>query len=109
MKTATRISTAWLILAVLAVLGIISGCASPAVSTAMIPAVMDVGKTHPHSVNVVVTGGQETTAMRASQISNEAFKEAIVDSLMKSRAFAQVVETSAADYNLHVSIFSIEV
>jgi len=96
------------ILTILAVVLLMSGCASAAVSTAMIPATMDVGTTHPHSVNVVVTGGAETTAMQPSRISNGAFKEAIVDSLNKSHAFAQVGETGTADYRLQVSIFSIE-
>ena len=108
MKNATRILTARSILAVLAVLGIISGCASPTVSTAMVPEWMVVDKSHPYSVNVEVTGGRETTAMTASQISDEAFKEAIIESLIKSRLFADVTDRSATDYHLNVTIFSIE-
>ena len=95
-------------LAVLAFVAVGSGCAAPADSMAMVPARMLVDRSHPYSVNIEVAGGRKTTEMTPSQISNEAFKEAITESLMKSRLFADITDKGAAAYHLNVIIFSIE-
>ena len=56
---------------------------------------------------VSVTGGKETNAAGKSQISDSAFKEAIVASIQQSKVFANVAD-SGGDYALSVAIISMD-
>src|SRR5207248_3069032 len=76
-----------------------AGCATPATSVAMTAtsatAVHQIGS----DVSVAVSGGKETSSMGASQISDQAFAQALRDSIEKSGLFAKV-SPSGARYKL---------
>jgi hypothetical protein len=95
-------------LALLACAGLLGGCATPAASEAMIPETASAEKTHPYSVNVDVTGGRATEPIGQPQIANEAFTEAITETLIKTKTFAKVKETKAGNYRLSVIIFNVQ-
>ena len=83
------------------------GCASPANRGAMVapaPTTVGAGKTFPHTVSVETTGGQATTAMDSSNVSNEDLKAAIEQSLVQSNLFKSIVEGKNGDYELNVTV-----
>lgn len=55
-------------------------------------------------VSIDVLGGRATTAMDASQISNEDFREALKQSILKSGLFREVVDGKAGAYQLSAFI-----
>ena len=87
---------------------LLSGCAMPAVSEAMIPETASIEKTHPYSVNVEVTGGRATEPTGTPQIANDAFDEAITETLIKAKTFAKVHDNKAGNYELRVIIFNVQ-
>lgn len=92
----------------LIIMAMLGGCATPATFEGMVPSTFDVVQRHPGTVNVKVTGGQETSAMWKTQISNEAFTQALVESINKTRIFSKVIQGTGVDYLLLVNIVSIE-
>ena len=91
------------------VVGLISGCASPAKSGAMTPTGLALEKTHPYSVRIEVRGGRSTNAaMDAPQISNEAFAQAIADAILQNRLFSEIAQSPSGKYLLRVEILSLE-
>lgn len=105
--TSTR-TTCFTVLAVLAWAGILGGCATGATSEAMIPETVNIEKTHPYSVNVEVTGGRATEPTGTPQIANEAFDEAITETLIEAETFAKVQEDKSGNYELNVIIFKVQ-
>lgn len=95
-------------LALLAWTGLLGGCATGAVSEAMIPETASVEKTHPYSVNVEVTGGRATEPTGMPQIANDAFDEAITETLIMAETFAKVRDDKAGNYELNVIIFKVQ-
>jgi hypothetical protein len=91
-----------------AVLALLAGCASPATFEGMIPDRFDITQKRPETVDVVVSGGQETNAMWKPQISDEAFKQALIESIGKSQAFSKVIQGKDANFLLSVLIFNME-
>lgn len=87
---------------------LLSGCTSPATSEGIALAPITVAHRHANSVSVEVTGGRETTALDTSQISNEAFSAALIETIEKTGLFSSVVERNKADYQLSVMIFRLE-
>lgn len=87
---------------------LLAGCATPAASEAMIPETATIEKTHPYSVNVEVTGGRATEPTGTPQIANDAFDEAITETLEKTEAFAKVQTKTSGNYELAVIIFSVQ-
>ncbi len=87
---------------------LLSGCATPAVTEAMIPETASIEKTHPYSVNVEVTGGRATEPTGTPQIANDAFDEAITETLIKAKTFAKVNDNKAGNYELRVIIFNVQ-
>jgi hypothetical protein len=85
----------------------LSGCATPSTYQAMTPTTVVVTEKQSGSVVVNVTGGQKTSSAGKSQISNEAFKQAIVDSIKKSQVFSSVTD-STGDYQLTASIIGMD-
>ena len=73
----------------------------------MVVSTFSLQKVFPYSVTVNVLGGKETSAMDKSQISNEAFMQAITDSLYKSGLFSKIIHGKNADYLLNVMIFNL--
>ena len=86
---------------------VIAGCASPSKPEGMVPVAAIAGQ-HAQTTGVVVAGGSETSALGKSQISNEAFQQAIVMSIEKNKTFSSVVKGSAGDYQLAVTVISMD-
>ena len=86
------------------------GCAAPATFEGMVPTSFQTAKSHPQTVRVNVTGGQETVAVGRPQITNSAFTQALTASITKSRTFSKVVEDQSQkpDYLLTVTLSSID-
>jgi len=108
MKYPTRISPVLVLLSVVLVLQQLAGCASATKSTAMVAESDAMQHRHPYSVQVQVSGGHETGTMDNSQISNEAFTEALVESIEKTGVFAETRQAGNADYLLHVTLLDLE-
>lgn len=83
------------------------GCASPTNPGAMVPAEYTPGKSQPYSVNVKVAGGQETSALGKSSISDTDLKTAIEETILKTKAFKQLIKVGNADYELSASIVTV--
>src|SRR5438094_6517729 len=82
--------------------GLLGGCGT-AKPEAMVPTAFTLDQKHVSSVSVSRPIGKEAKAKWTSQISSEAFREAVAQSLQKSGLFAAVLKTSDADYELQVS------
>jgi hypothetical protein len=91
-----------------AVAALIGGCATPATHEGMIPAKFETAKKHPQTVSVTVTGGKETDAGGTPQISDAAFRDALVGSIKNSQVFSRVIEGKGGDYLLTVTLFSMQ-
>ncbi|MEA3232968.1 MAG: hypothetical protein U9Q05_14525 [Thermodesulfobacteriota bacterium] len=89
---------------ILASILLVSGCASPSKSVNMVPKNLNIKNQYPYSVNVEVGGGSKTNPLWTSQISDQAFREAITNSLTQSGIFSKVINGSNADYLLEVII-----
>nr|WP_324259752.1 hypothetical protein [Cellvibrio fontiphilus] len=84
-----------------------TGCASPTKPTAMVPAEYVPGKVQPYSVNVTVAGGQETSALGKSNVADADLKTAIEETILKTKAFKELVKVGGADYELSASIMTV--
>ena len=89
---------------------LLSGCSLPATFEGMVPTAFETVHAHPQSVSVNVTGGQESVALGRPQITNGAFAQALVTSILKSRTFAKVIDekTLDGDFLLTVTLFSMD-
>lgn len=85
----------------------LSGCSTPAVSKSMVVQDVHFAKVFPYSVTVTARGGKETSALDKPQISNEAFEQAIEDSLKKSGLFEKISGNKDSEYFLTVTIFEL--
>lgn len=74
----------------------------------MVPMDAVSGKQHAQTASVVVAGGSETSALGKSQISNDAFQQAIVASIEKNKTFSSVVKGANGDYRLAVTVVSLD-
>jgi hypothetical protein len=98
-----------LILAAFALISVsflLTGCASPAQASAMVPNNLTATKHHQGSVSVNVTGGNKTNPMWKSDISNENFATALVAALNQSELFSPVGVTNT-DYRLEVQLIKV--
>lgn len=95
-------------LSLVTVAAVMSGCATPATYEGMVPGDYSTARKHAKTVSVQVGGGQETSSMGKSQISDEAFAKALVEAITKSQTFSQVVQGKGGNYQLLVSIISME-
>jgi hypothetical protein len=87
---------------------LLAGCATPTSHEAMVPSSVDTARRHAQSVAVNVTGGQETDAAGKPQISDDAFRQALTESINRSRTFSRVVQGSGGDYLLTVALFGLD-
>ena len=99
-----------LLLPLLAVAGLfLGGCATPAQSTAMVAMPTGSISKHAEVVSLNVTGGSETSAAGASQISNADFASALGQSIQQSGLFAKIgLAGQPSDYHLEVSIVKLQ-
>lgn len=96
------------IITIVGALAILGGCASGATREGMTAGDFKPAVKHDKSVGVKVGGGQQTSSLGKSQISDEEFTAALVDSINKSKAFATVVQGKAGDYELSVGILGMD-
>jgi hypothetical protein len=87
---------------------LLAGCASAPTFDTMIPASVSTEKHHTQSVSVSVSGGKATDAMDKPQISDDAFKQALTESITRSRVFSSVVQGPGGDYLLSVTLHSLD-
>ena len=71
----------------------LSGCATASKSNGMVAESVAVTHASSSDVSVSVSGGKETSKMGASQISDDAFAQALRDSITQSRLFKAVADT----------------
>ena len=86
---------------------VIAGCASPSKPEGMVPTTPIAGQ-HAKTTSVVVAGGSETSSLGKSQISNDAFQQAIAMSIEKNKTFSSVVKGAGGDYQLAVTVVSMD-
>ena len=96
------------IIALCASAAVIAGCATASKPEAMVPTTAVAGTQHHATTSVVVAGGSETSSMGKSQISNEAFQQAIAMSIEKNKTFSSVVKAPGGDYTLAVTVVSMD-
>ena len=96
------------VICVVMIIGGVSGCASPTKSTGMIVNDAQIQKQHPHSVKISVEGGSATDPVGFPAVPNEAFAEAVANSIAESKLFSEIIEGDGGDYLLKINIFSIE-
>jgi len=96
------------VVAICAAAAVIAGCATASKPENMVPVTAIAGARHQASASVVVAGGQQTDSLGKSQISNEAFQQAIVQSIEKNKTFASVVKGAGGDYQLAVTVVSMD-
>jgi ABC-type uncharacterized transport system auxiliary subunit len=108
MKLQKNVRNNLLMVSMLAVAAVLSGCATPATHEGMVTTDYVAPTKHPKSVSVKVGGGQDTSSMGKSQISDEAFTNALVESITKSQVFSKVIQGKGGDYELSVGIINME-
>jgi hypothetical protein len=96
------------VICVVIVVGGTSGCASPAKSTGMTVNDAQIQKHHARSVKISVEGGSSSDPLGFPPVSNEAFAEAVANSIVGSKLFSEVKKGDGGDYLLNIHIFSIE-
>jgi len=94
-------------IAVLLVAAGMTGCATGAKSEAMVAEKVAVAHQSSSNVTVAVSGGQSTSGMGASQISNDDFAHALSDSITKSGLFKEVV-SNGGRYKLNAFIGKVD-
>jgi hypothetical protein len=82
----------------------LAGCSTPATREAMTPQTVAVGKTHPYSLHVQVSGGSETSAISGTNVSDADLKAAIEDAVQQNKVFKTIVQNAGADYELSVRV-----
>jgi hypothetical protein len=95
MKKATRLVIAGLLVSA----ALIGGCASGSKPDAMVAQVVAPVHKNDGDVSIAVSGGKETSKMGASQISNDAFAQALRESIERAALFSKVA-TDGARYRL---------
>jgi hypothetical protein len=87
MKTASRTHV---IAGLLVAAALIGGCASGSKPDAMVAQIVAPVHKNDGDVSIAVSGGKETSKMGASQISNDAFAQALRESIEKAGLFSSV-------------------
>jgi hypothetical protein len=96
------------VVALCASAAVVAGCATASKPEAMVPTAAVAGIQHAKTTSVVVAGGSETSALGKSQISNDAFRQAIVQSIEKNKTFSSVVKGTTGDYQLAVTVVNMD-
>ena len=78
---------------ILAAASLLSGCATASKADAMVAKPVAVTHASSSDISVTVLGGKDTTKMGASQISDDAFAQALRDSISQSGLFKAVAAT----------------
>lgn len=94
-------------LALMAAAALTAGCATASRPDDMVATPATLVHRNSGSVAVQVSGGKDTSAMGASQISNDAFAQALRDSIQKSGLFGSVTD-AGANYKLDAFIGKVD-
>jgi hypothetical protein len=97
-----------LMLSLIALAALLTGCATPATSVGMTPTSYEIAKKHPNTVSLSIKGGSETSPMYKSQISNEDFSTALIEAIKSSQTFSKVIQGPGGDYVLDITIFNLD-
>lgn len=89
------------------VVGVMTGCASPANKDEMVAKNLDLAHKFTSTVQVRTSGGSETGAMDSSNIADPDLKAAIEKTIADAQLFSQVIQVGDADYLLSVSVTSL--
>jgi hypothetical protein len=95
----TRIRNGLQFAGLLAAIALVGGCASGSKPDAMVAQVVAPVRKSDGDVSIAVSGGKETSKMGASQISNDAFAQALRESIEKAGLFSSVT-TDGGRYRL---------
>ncbi|MBS0342467.1 MAG: hypothetical protein JSS56_18275 [Proteobacteria bacterium] len=85
----------------------LAACASPADRTDMTPTAIEAARKFPYTLSVRTAGGNETSAMGSSEISNADLRAAIEGAVTRSSLFRQVVGDKSGDYELTVIVIQL--
>ena len=107
MKNLPRFLHLTLLAGLAATLLLLSGCATPSQPAPLTQSDFTPQNRHASTVEVKVTGGSETSAAGASQISNQAFAEALTKTINESKVFAGTGGTDSK-YTLEVHIVALQ-
>jgi hypothetical protein len=91
----------------IAVACLLAGCATATKPEAMVAEKVAVAHPSGSNVSIAVSGGKETSSMGASQVSNDAFSQALADSVTKSGLFTAVA-ASGGRYKLTAFIGKVD-
>ncbi len=83
---------------------VLAGCATSANRDAMASPAIASTKKNPYTLSIVTAGGNETSAMGSSEISNDDLRAAIEKSVMQSALFKEVVRGKNGDYELSTTV-----
>jgi hypothetical protein len=108
MKKIQTLSRFASIAALCAAAAVMAGCATPSKPENMIAKPAVAGVHHAQTTSVVVAGGSDTSSLGKSQISNDAFRQAIAASIEQSKTFSAVVQGKGGDYQLGVTVISMD-
>jgi hypothetical protein len=86
---------------------LLAGCATGSKPDAMVATPVAAVHKSPSDVSIAVSGGKETSKAGASQISNDAFAQALQDSISKSGLFTKV-NNGSGRYKLNAFIGKVE-
>ncbi len=92
--------------ALIGIVALLSGCASPASKEAVVAHGIAIDMQHQKTVSIVTSGGNETGALDTPNISNEDLAAAIEESITENKLFTQVIHGGESDYLLSVTIIS---
>lgn len=92
------------LLALLAGAAVLTGCATSANRDAMAADSIASSKKNPYTLSIRTGGGNETSALGSSEISNDDLRAAIEASVKKTALFKEVVLGKSGDYELSVSV-----
>jgi glucose dehydrogenase len=102
-----KIARNGLALTLIAAAALSAGCATASKPNDMVATPATLVHRNSGSVSVEVAGGRETNPMWTSQISNDAFAQALRDSIQKSGLFSTVTD-SGANYKLSVFLGKVD-
>jgi len=82
----------------------LTGCATQAQFTAMVPSNVQLVNHHANTVSTTVSGGEKTNPLWTSEISSDSYKHALDQTLLDSKLFSNVREGSSGEYQLTVRL-----
>ncbi|MBI1313563.1 hypothetical protein GC176_19910 [bacterium] len=89
---------------VLLLIASLTGCATQAQYTAMVPSNVQLVNHHADTVATSVSGGEKTNPLWTSEISSEGYRQALDQTLRESELFSGVSQGAGSDYQLTVRL-----